>query len=247
MNAGTLIASSMRLIGALDSGEVPEPDEANDFLVVLNDMLDAWAAERLMCFTIDINEFNLIPGQQTYTLGSGGDFNMPRPAKIERMSIVSFQNAAQPLELPIQMYTDWDWQSVPVKNITTALPNAVYDDGGYPFRRLSFWCVPNAHVATRIYSWEMLNQFPDLTTDLTFPPGYSEALRYNLAKRLISEMPADYNPVMVSTTLDTAVESLARVRSMNIPLIQIFCDPALSGDGGFYNFYTDGSAGGGNR
>jgi len=240
-----LISSAMRLIGALASGETPTAAEANDGLSCLNDMLDSWQAERLMIFTISIQEFPLVPGQQVYTMGPGGNFNTARPAKIERMSIVSLQNPTQPLELPITMYTDRDWQHVPVKvGITSTLPLNVYDDGAYPLRNLSFWVIPNIVNNVRIYSWNALNNFPDLVTDITFPPAYKEAIRYNLAARLIAEMPGEYAQITVQAVIGLATESLARVRIMNLPTIQAFVPP-LPGDskGGHYDYRSDSIVG----
>ena len=233
----------MRLIGALGTGETPTSAEAADSLLVLNQMLDSWLAERLMAFSIVIEEFPLISNQGTYTMGPGGNFNTLRPVRIDRVSIVWLSNPLQPLELPIPYLTDWDWQNVPVKNIQTSLPTGVYDDGNFPLRNLTFWGLPTTQVNTRIYSWQQLRQFPDLTTDITFPPGYSEALRYNLAVRLIAEMPGEYSQVTVTVTQQQATESLARVKSINIPIIQLFCDPALQGRGGYYNYYADQPAG----
>lgn len=247
MNALSLISSSLRLIGALASGEVPTANEAQDSLMVLNQMLDSWNAERLMVFTITIAQFNLTPNTATYTYGTGGMLNGPRPAKIDRISIVSLTNASQPLELPIDYYTDWDWQQVPVKIIDTTLPQAVYDDGQFPFRNLTFWPIPTVPVQTRIYGWTALGQYPDLQTDLTFPPGYSEAMRYNLAMRLIAEFPGAYNPVMVQTAGALAVDTLARVRSINIPIIEAYCDVALQQNSGRYNYYSDTPVGGHNQ
>ncbi len=245
MDAMTLISSSMRLIGALDSGEVPSADEANDALMVLNQMLDSWLADRLMAFSINIEEFSLTVGQQTYSMGPGGNFDTVRPVQIDRISIVSLTNPAQPLELPIPILTDWDWQNVPVKNIQSTLPiNGVYDDGAFPRRNLTYIYIPTMAVKTRIYSWKQLSAFPDLVTDLTFPPGYSEAFRYNLALRLIAEFPGDYTPVMTQTTAQLATDSLARVKSLNNPKIQAFCDAALLGQGGHYNYYSDTVTGG---
>src|SRR6266699_7095490 len=103
----------MRLIGILAAGETADAGEMADNLMVLNQMLDSWNTERLMIFTLLISEFPLVAGQQVYTLGAGGNFNIPRPSRIERMSIVNLANPAQPLELPMEMLSDEDWQTVP--------------------------------------------------------------------------------------------------------------------------------------
>lgn len=247
MKGGDLINSAFRLIGVLPSGEVPSGAESNDAQLVLQQMIDSWQADRLMIYTITIAEFPLIASKQTYTYGTGGDFNAPRPARIERASIVSLTNPAQPLELPIPLYTDKDWQeNIPVKLIPTTLPQVVYDDGGFPLRSLSYWPIPSVVSNTRLYSWSPLTTFADLTTDITFPPGYAEALRYNLAMRLIAEYPGNFNPIMVQATGQLAVESLARIKAMNLPVVEANCDDALVGGGGRYNYFSDMPVGGRN-
>jgi hypothetical protein len=236
-----LLTRAMRTLGKLESGEVPSSDEAADGLVSLNDLLDSWAAERLMVFSISIAEFTLVPGQQVYTYGTGGNFNAARPVRIDRASIVSLTNPAQPLEIEIPYLTDQEWQlEYPVKNIPTTLPTAVYDDQNFPLRNLSFWPIPTAVVKTRLYVWTTLNTFPDLTTDITFPQAYPRALRYNLAGELSSE----YGVPMPAEAAAIAVQSKSIVRLLNVPSISSYCDPAVSGDPGHYNFYSDTPVGG---
>jgi len=241
LTGNDLIASSMRLIGVIATGETPTPAEANDALLIANQMIDSWQAEKLMIFTITINQFNLQVGKQTYTMGTGGDFNVPRPPKIARASIVNLSNPAQPLELPIEMLTDTQWQAVPVKNISGSLPTVVYDDGAFPLRNLSYWTIPNVTVATRLYVWTLLNSFPDLITDITYPPGYLECLRYNLAVRLAPEYGVS---VLSPIVMDMAAKSIARVKSINMVPVTAVVDPALTDpNGGFYNYISDQPAG----
>jgi hypothetical protein len=198
-------------------------------------MLDSWNAERLNIFTLNINEFPLTPGQQTYTLGTGGNFNIPRPARIERMSIVSLLNPAQPLELPLEMLTDAGWQAIPVKLISSSLPTVVYDDGAFPLRNLNFWCIPTIAVNTRIYNWAALTSF-DLTTDITFPPGYLKAIRYALAVDLAPEFGRPIPPEVAAQS----ILSKAVIKNMNAPLIESRIDAVLSGDRkNIYNWISD--------
>jgi len=244
VDALTYISRAMRNIGALDTGEVPSADEAADFLVTLNGMIDAWRADRLFAFSIVIEEFPLIAGQQVYTMGPGGNFNTARPVKIDRVSIVWLSNPQQPLELPIPYLTDRDWQNVPVKNIQTSLPTMVYDDGNFPLRNLSYWGIPSQLVNTRIYSWQQLLAFPDLQTDITMPPGYQEAVQYSLAERLIGEIPGNYSQVMTTTTAELGANARALVKTMNAPTIEAFCDIALLGRSGYYDWRSDSIVGG---
>src|SRR5690242_5956509 len=82
-----LIKSALRLAGVLGTGETPSAAEGQDALVILNQMLDSWNAERLMIYTVARQVFSLVANKQAYTLGSGGDFDTPRPPKIEYVSI----------------------------------------------------------------------------------------------------------------------------------------------------------------
>lgn len=239
MTAEDLITSSMRLIQVKEAGEIPTADEAALGFMVSNQMLDAFTAERLMVFTINIAQYAIIAGQQTYTLGVGGNFNAPRPVNIDRITIIYLANPAQPLELPLELLTDAQWAAIPVKNIPTTLPRAVYDDGAFPLRNLSFWGVPTLISNVNVYSWTALTQFTALTTNLTFPPGYFEMLRYNLAVRLAPEFGESASPDVISL----ANESKARVKSINIPIVDLRCDSALTGGGGAYDWRSDSYVG----
>lgn len=224
------------MIGVLASGETPSGNESADALLIAQQMIDSWQAERLSIFAIQINEFPLTPGQQVYTLGAGGNFNIPRPAKIERMSIVSLLNPAQPLELPLEMLTEAGWQAVPVKLISSSLPTVVYDDMQFPLRNLNFWCIPTIAVNTRIYSWVPLSTFPDLVTDVTFPPSYLKAIRYNLAVDLAPEFGRPTPPEVAAQALLTK----GILRAMNAPLTESRLDPVLSGNNlRIYNWVSD--------
>ena len=244
MNGGDLINSSLRLIGVLASGEVPSGPESQDALLILQQMIDSWVTERMMTFTININEFPLVPSQQVYTLGSGGNFNIARPTRIERMSIVNLANPAQPLELPIEMLSDEQWQTeVPVKLVTSTLPLYVYDDGAFPLRNLSFYPIPQVVVNTRIYSWAPAISFTDLTTDVTFPPGYLKAIRYNLAVDLMAEFPG--NPALFGQVAQIAAETKGKIKILNAPDVQSAVDQSLvDPEGGYYDWRSDMPVGG---
>lgn len=224
-----IIKSAFRLINVLAAGENPEPADAQDALKILNDMVSSWNIEELMIYTLgNYQEYPLTVGKQDYTLGPGGDFDAPRPDHIQRMGIVSLNNPAQPLELPIQMLTTEQWAAVPVKLITSTLPLQCYDDGAFPFRNLHFRYLPQIPVNVRIYAWNALSLFPDLVTPMAFPPGYLKAIRYNLAVELSPEFSATgIRPEVVAT----AISSKAAIKSLNSGPIDIQCDPAVVGTG----------------
>jgi hypothetical protein len=234
MTSADLIARAMRIAGVLASGETPSAAESADALVIANQMLEAWSAEKLMVFTLTIQQFTLVAGTQSYTMGTGAAFNVARPPKIDYAVIVSLNNPAQPLDLPIKMYTDAEWEEVRVKNLQSSLPQGVYDDGGFPLRTLSYWPIPSVQVQTKLGCWTPLTQLDNTATDFLFPPGYMEAIVYNLAVRIDAEWPGSIKP----TAGVIAMEAMKRIKSINITPTVLKCDGITSG-GGNYNYLTD--------
>lgn len=232
-----IISKALRMINVLASGEVPSGSEASDALATLNQMMDEWNAERLMIFTINRLVFVPLTLKQVYTVGPGGDVNIQRPARIEYYSVLSLNNQAQPLELPLDSLTDQQWQTdVPVKNISATLPTKVYDDGAFPLRNLSYFPIPSAQVNFVYYYWQPLTQFPDLVTPFTFPPAYLKAIHFNLAADLAPEFAAEI-PESVAIQ---AMTTKGKIKLLNAPILQMRCDPGITNKtGGWYNFYSD--------
>lgn len=243
MTSLDFIKSAMRLCGALASGEDPEAEEANDALMVANQMLDSWTVNRLLVWAVQrYGPFNLVSGQQAYYLGPAPpnvtyQLMSTRPVKVERIGIINLANPLQPLELPLDYLTTDKYADIPVKNIQGALPTRVYDDQGFPYRTLYFWVVPNIQVQTAIYAWVPISQFPDLNTDVEFPPAYAKAIRYNLAVDLAPELMGQDAPPSV---MAQAISSKAEIENMNAPSYDLTCDPMLVNPNGMqYNWISD--------
>jgi hypothetical protein len=198
------------------------PEDSADALMVFQQMIDGWNTDRLAIFTTSSNDFPYVGGKQVYTLGTGGDFNIPRPAKIDAMSTILLSNPDNPIEVPITMYTVEEWQTqIPVKIVNGSFPVICYDTGDFPLRKLNFWPIPQQQpCSVRIYSWQALSAPATYATVIAFPPGYLEAFRYNLATRLAPEYG---KPVPPDVRL-TATESLARLKTMNAPELDLRSD-----------------------
>lgn len=216
-----LITSSLRLVNVVAAGEPVPTDMANDSLQVLNDMIDSWNAQRLNIYTTRIDDYALVANQASYTLGPAGNFNAPRPAQIDGMSSILMFNPANPVEVPITMFTVDQWQTqVPLKTVSGTFPIIVYDDGGFPLRTLYMWPIPTTSIhKLRIYSWQALAA-QTLAGSVSFPPGYAQAFRYNLACLLAAEFAAPIRADVVQI----ARESLGVVKRMNMPDLNMKSD-----------------------
>lgn len=70
-----IISRALKDIGALEAGETPSADAAQDAFDMLNDMLDQWSNESMMVSYKTEIIFTINPGQTQYTIGPGGEIN----------------------------------------------------------------------------------------------------------------------------------------------------------------------------
>ena len=68
-----IISRALKDIGALESGETPTPDAAQDAFDMLNDLVDQWSNEQMMVFYKTEIIFPVVSGQTQYTIGPGGE------------------------------------------------------------------------------------------------------------------------------------------------------------------------------
>ena len=67
-----IISRALKDIGALEAGETPTPESAQDAFDMLNDLVDQWSNEEMMVFYKNEIVFPIVSGQTQYTIGPGG-------------------------------------------------------------------------------------------------------------------------------------------------------------------------------
>ena len=68
-----IVSRSLKDIGALEAGEMPTADAAQDAFDMLNDMLDQWSNESMMIYNTTEIIFPVVQNKTQYTLGENGD------------------------------------------------------------------------------------------------------------------------------------------------------------------------------
>lgn len=214
-----LIESSMRLIGAIATGETPTADEANDALDALNDMLEAWSLQRLAVYRSVQLSRALIPGQATYTVGPGGQFSGDRPVRITsaRVTLVPGQDE------PIDVVTTDAWAAIAAKGQVDEVPRVVAFDPAFPLASVIFWPVPQQARTVTLVTDMQFSRIASVSDEISFPPGYRRALRYALAVELAPEFGVQASETVVSI----AVAAVADVKRVNGPALDAQYDPAL--------------------
>lgn len=230
-SATTLIYSALRLCreGLTRPGRTASTEELADGFTRLNDMLNAWGVERLTMYRVLRTTRALAASTASYTIGSGGAIDIVRPDKIEAAGLILDVNAVPVYEKPIDVITDQRWRRIQQKDLENPLAQGVYFDHGWSagLGRVYLWPIPSVGTTTLVlYSLVALTAFADLTTCYTFPPGYGEAIRYQLALRLARDFGGLKDP---ETTTFLATTALARVKRGNIRPEEAALDPRTPG------------------
>lgn len=226
LSVAQLIAGAFRLLGVLAAEEVPTDAEQANAFDALNDMLDSWGNERLTLFATSRDTYTLIPNHNPHTIGLGGDFNVTRPVRIDRASLVLASSANT--ELPLEILSDAQWQITQGKN-TTGKPVYLWPETKYALINLWLNPVPVVPDFLVLYTWQQLGRFSATTVSVDFPPGYARAFRYNLAKELAPE----YGVSLSKEADDIATESKAILKRINTKPVTMRSDGAVLRPGRF--------------
>jgi len=234
MTARQMIEYALQEIGALASGETPTNADAAASLVRLNSLLDSWQVERLAIHTLVRSTFALTASQASYTIGpTGANWTYAiRPQFIQRAGMMDSDS----IESLIEVLTEDRWAALTDKTLTSTEASALYYNPSFPLGTVYLWPVPtDATVTAVLYLPTPLSAGLTLASELTMPPSYEEAIRYNLAVRLA---PMFGRPV--DQTLNTlAVETKALMKRANARPQEMTVDPAIIG-GGAFDIFTGG-------
>ena len=226
-SAFEIITSAMKIAGVLGQNETPNSSEADDGLIALNDMLASMSTDRTYVYTISHDNFTLTPNQQAYTIGPTGDYVAVRPTRISAAFI-----RYNTVDFPLVSIDSEDYANIATKS-TYAMPSFFYYEPSFPDATLTLWCGPDQAYELFYDSWTQLDEFPNLTIQVEFPPGYYRMLRYNLAK----ELAPLYGVSLTSEAQEIAATSAANVRNLNLPAPIMKTEVGLIS--GIYSVYGD--------
>jgi hypothetical protein len=173
-------------------------------------MMDSFSIDNLMIYQILEENFPLVVGTASYTIGTGGTFNTTRPVKITN----AFIRDTSSNDYPVQIIDNLAYDSIPLKTVTSR-SQYLYYDASYPLAYIRLMYVPAYAETLYINSWKQLQQFADGTTVLSLPPGYERMIAYNLAIELHGEYGGSMlNPEVVAI----AKEAKAALKRLNATL-----------------------------
>lgn len=230
-----------RDLGVMRPGQVLSTDLLNDILDRANQWLESENLNRYFVYALQDQTFNLTGGTQTYTIGPSEvapNFTAPRPTIINSANILL--NTVTPVvRKPLKVIGVKSRAAIPVDSIPSAIPLRLYYDFGFSATgaaTIFLWPGPLANYQLELFAWPaptyQIKQFADLTTAYTFPPGYAQFIRTNLALlmapmcRIYSKLPmTEYDKNVVAMEMQAA-QARAAIESANAPEALKQVDPA---------------------
>lgn len=175
-----IIKLALKDINVIGSSETPSADVASDCLATLNQMIGQWQVQKLYVYAQKVISVPMT-GAQTYTIGSGGDINVPLPAQIDsaewRLTGVDY-----PLDV---LQSIQEFETIGVK-VQQGNPWCIFFQRDVPLGTIYIWPQP-AGGELRLVTRQQLTQYTALTTEMVVPDEYVLAIRYSLAE-LIAPM-----------------------------------------------------------
>jgi hypothetical protein len=220
-----IITGSLLKLGVVSFGEALSAEEAARGLTVLNRMISSWNTRKLRVPGVVIEEFTLVPGQNSYTIGSGGNFNTTVPVHVDA-AFLKFNNET---EYKMKMVDNIYWGDLQDKDTLSTIPTYMYIDNNFPLRTIYLYPTPSEAKTLVIHSFRQIASFSTLTTAISLPEGYEEAIEYNLCIRLAPE----YGKPTPQEVLKIADESLQNITRANIKPRRVKVDAALVSRGQF--------------
>ena len=204
----TIINRSLRQLGQIATGQSPTASESNEAFIAINAMLGSWFNEKLMVYAIVDISIPIISGNTTRTIGASGNVVSTRPPKLESAYVIYSTTS-----IPVEIINDDQWSAIPEKTATSSYPTKIYYEPDYPNGTIYLYPVPNGSSTLHVMTWTPLTAFVALTDVISLPPGYEDALAFNLSVMIAPEYEIGKAPDVIVEMARTTKANIKRVNA----------------------------------
>jgi hypothetical protein len=217
--AQDIVNGAIKKIGVLRKNESPTADESVDALNVLNDLLASWSNDSLLCYATITDAAMPISPAASYLIGVGQTLNTVRP-----MWIKAANTTIGGLDYAMQIVPEEEFQlQIIQKNVTSNIPLYLTYNNAYPYGTIKLWPQVSPNSTLTLMSEKLIASFTSLTSIFDMPPGWSHALKLNLATHLYS----DYNLPPDALVVQHAKEAKGALKKQTIKAHPITFDGGL--------------------
>jgi hypothetical protein len=178
MTGNDVMQEAMLLVQRIRNfNQTASVDDIATCQIALNNLLDEMNSAGISVYSTAPVLFVLSTGQASYSVGPGGNINIPRPVKVESWNIRTSSGQAiggKPVDaLEFAMLAaDRSAQGARVK--------ALNYDAAFPLASVHLYPIPNGGTL-ELWVWSQLAPITNFASALNYPPGYLQAIVYNLA------------------------------------------------------------------
>lgn len=230
-----IILLALKNAGVVGVGQTPGATDMNDACAMLNDMIAQWQQRRYLVYRL-VEQSVPCTGAQYYTIGPGGDINVPqRPAEINAaFARQTVNNVPNQIDYPLSILPSRETYSMIALKSLQSFPEWAWWDADTPIGKLYVYPVITNQFTLFVNFRQQLQTAVSLTDQITLPAEYKEALMYNLALRLAANYATPLNPVIPGL----AAAALETMRTVNaqVPTMRM---PTILRKGVHYNIFSD--------
>jgi len=236
----TIITDALLDLGVLAEDETPSASQVQGGLRKLNNMIDSWNISNLMVYGATPITLPLVANQGSYTIGLGGDLNIPRPANITAAFIRDVTQAGNSRQdIPVYMFNNEEWQNVAFKGQTGTYPyQGIWVNETSPLLTVHVTPIPTGSIY-QLVLW-VSDMISNLTQNdvITLAPGYKRALTANLAV----EWAGSFQVEVPASVAVIASSSKAQLKAKNLQINELRL-PWVTGGYGYYGAAYPGGGG----
>lgn len=187
-----VIIGSLYLIGELGVGETPDAFMLSTGLEIINEILDAFAADSIYIPYLTTLNFNMVVGKDTYSVSDivPADINADRIVDLSFANYVVQPLASEPIVYPMKIINKATYNNVVRLQNLLARPGFIFLNKQATESFLTVYPSPDQPYPAIVQCKVMINSLTS-NQDLTdLPPFYYGFLKYAIAREFRSYYPS---------------------------------------------------------
>jgi len=213
------IDSALRMNGLIGPGHTWASGASSGLRIaaidILNSLLASWGADGInVPSEVALSPFAITVADGSYTIGSGGNINVARPADISK---INWLPTGGNMEMPMYRLSDDEYESWPDKT-QVGQPVAWNYKNVSALGTLYILRPPSSSGSLVIYVPSLFTVYTLGSNTVGLADGYDEAIRATLALRYLAEFSwngAKMDPVVLDGVQRTARDAKAIIRRLN--------------------------------
>lgn len=234
--ARDLIRLALAELGTLAISETPSAEDSSIAFDKLNLMIDSWSGQNLMHIAKTQENFSLVVGTGNYSIGPSQTFDTAKPLDV----VGAYIRDGQGIDTKIVVVDRKNYNLESDKDLQSK-PEKIFYDKGLTQQTshsgtLYLYPVPDYAYTLYLTIIKPFEEFDDLDSAITFPPGYKKAIVENLAINLAPIFGANITKELAFN----AEDSLGAVQNINARNISGSVKLDIPGQCNNDNIYSDG-------